>query len=259
MTEEDDSVGDDVLHAYVDGLLDARSSARVDRHLANNPEAAARVGAWQADTFALRRALAHKAAEPVPDALSPGRLSPPRRGRRSSGQAIAAGIAAAFLSGTGVGWLGRGPSEPHGLASLGQQAAVAQRVFEHDPHALDRVNGAPVLRVGFDATDRGRVVPAPDLRTAGYDLLGGRVIPTKQGSAALFIYRNHENQRIGVMVRLMIGIDTDAAMRPVPVDGATGYAWSRRGVGFSVVSGQDETRLHDIAEVVRKRTTGEGS
>ncbi len=254
MTETSPRYEDDALHAYVDGVLDDETRANVARYLATDPEAAARVKAWQADTVALRRALAAKAEEPIPDALLPHRLRPARRQDGWRRYAIAASIAVAFVSGTGAGWLGRGLPEAHGLASLGQQAAVAQQVFANAPQPLARTNGRPALQVGLDASNPGLPIAAPDLRAAGYTLLGGRLVPTKQGTAALFVYRREDNLRIGVMVRRMIGIDTDAALRQVPVDGAIGYAWSRRGIGFSVVSRQPQADLHAVADHLQTLT-----
>ncbi len=258
MTGTSSRYEDDDFHAYVDGLLDDDARANVERYLATDPRTASRVSGWQADTVALRQALAPKADEPTPYALLAHQLRPTQRENGWRRYAIAAGIAAAFVSGTSAGWLGRGSSEAHGLASLGQQAAMAQQVFAYAPQPLEQTNGQPALRVGLDAGNSGRAVAAPDLQSAGYTLLGGRLVPTKQGSAALFVYRNSDNLRIGVMVRRMIGIDTDAAMQEVPLDGAIGYAWSRRGIGFSVVSGQPQADLHGIADGLQKRTSYEG-
>jgi anti-sigma factor RsiW len=254
MTDTNSRYEDDDFHAYVDGVLDNEARANVEQYLATDPKTAARVSAWQADTVALRRALTAKVEEPIPYALLSHRLRPTRRDDGWRRYAIAASITAAFVSGTGAGWLGRGSPEAHGLASLGQQAAVAQQVFAYAPQALAQMNGQPALRVGLDASNPGRAIAAPDLRAAGYTLLGGRLVPTRQGSAALFVYRRKDNLRIGVMVRRMIGIDTDAAMRQVPVEGAIGYAWSRRGIGFSVVSRQPQADLHAVADHLQTLT-----
>lgn len=256
MRNDNQVVGDDDLHAYVDGFLDGAAQIRVERHLSAHPEAAARVAAWQANAAGLRRALSSKAGETVPDALDLANLVSTRGPYNRRGWGIVAGIAAAFLAGTGAGWLGRGSDELHGLASLTRQAAVAQRVFSSDPGAFDRNGKSAAMPVGYEGSSTGQVVQAPDLSAAGYALVGGRLVPTEQGSAAFFVYRNRANQRIGVLVRLMIGIDTDAPLRAVPALGMTGYAWSRNGIGVSLVSASQGSNLRPIAERLRDQTIG---
>ena len=62
-------IDDDLLHAFVDGRLDAATRAHVVAWLDANPEQAARVADWQAADQALRAAYEPVAQEPVPARL----------------------------------------------------------------------------------------------------------------------------------------------------------------------------------------------
>lgn len=62
-------IPDDQLTAYIDGQLDAATRARVERELADDPQAAERVSQLRAQAERLRAAYASVLAEPVPDRL----------------------------------------------------------------------------------------------------------------------------------------------------------------------------------------------
>ncbi len=83
-------VTEDELQAYVDGVLDGDTRARVAVWLADNPEDAVRIAAYGAQIAALRDAYDLILDEPVPPALrdalraapQPGAVAPDRRQHR---------------------------------------------------------------------------------------------------------------------------------------------------------------------------------
>jgi anti-sigma factor RsiW len=228
------------LHAFVDNRLSDEDRLRVGRRIASDPGTAARVAAWSADAERLRAALAFKAEEPLPRALDMRFLrerSSMSRETPFRWMAIPnlAALALALMVGAGAGWLLRGSDASHGLASLEQQAALAQRVFTALPRT-DFGAEANVQRVGWGGPRAAREIVAPDLSRDGYALLGGQYVPTDQGAAVMFLYANAAGERMSLFVRLMIGIDENAPLRPVSAAGVSGFAWSRAGVGFTLVS-----------------------
>ncbi len=246
-------VNEDDLHAYVDGRLDADGARCVARYLDANPEAAARTRAWQAGGEMLRAALAAKAAEPVPSRLNLARLAETRQARAWAPARIAATLALALGMGGAFGWWARGSDVPHGLAGLGAEAALTQRVYATSG-LVDFGPAAREQQLGFVGGAPVRAVQAPDLAGAGYRLLGGRLVPTAQGSATLFVYENAAGERISLFVRLMIGLDENASMRQVGSDGLAGFAWSRDGVGYSLISGAATPALRTLSDEVRRET-----
>ncbi len=246
-------ISEDDLHAYVDGFLSSDDIARVEDYLKTHREAAARVENWKHSREALRRGLAFKAQEPVPSALNVQRLAAARRARSWAPQRVAAGIVLALGIGMGVGWYAH-PDGSHGLASLGQQAALAQRVLVADagrPAEFSTTN--LTQRVGWTDEKLGHQVTAPDLSAAGYKLLGSRLVPTEQGAAPMFTYENAHGDRISIFIRLMVGIDTNASMRPIDGKDVSGYAWAHDGVGFGVVSSKPIPELRQLSNQVRSQ------
>ena len=257
MNNQASPIGEDDLHAYVDGQLDAERRATVERYLADHPDAAARIAGWQAGDQALRDALAWKLQEPVPAALNlarmvEGRLVEARQARRFGLWQIAAGVVLAFAIGSGSGWMARGPRASTGLAAVGLEAAAAYRVFATDPmHPVEFGAGQKVQLVRWVTRRLGRPVSPPDLSAAGYRLMGGRMLATQDGPACMFLYDNAQRQRITLFVRPMHKRDMNAAMRPMHVKDATGFAWARNGLGFGLFTGAPLPVLHELSNRAR--------
>jgi anti-sigma factor RsiW len=244
-------VTEDDLHAFVDGFLAPEERARVEHYLGAHPDAAARVAAWQDSTAMLRRVFNAKAQENLPGSLDLRRLAQARLERRWAPRQMAAGVALALCLGAGAGWFAHGSDPTRGLAGLGAQAAIAQRVFAADAtHPVEFGPGELKVRVGW-AGENDRPVKAPDLSSAGYRLLGGRRVATEQGSACMFIYADAQGNRISVFVRLMVGYDTNAPVRPLEASGVSGYAWSRDGIGYGLVSTANSPSLRALSDQVR--------
>src|SRR5262245_26893792 len=105
MVDREPPVGEDELHAYVDGELAADRRVAVEAWLASHADDAARVSAWRAQAYAIRAKYGAVADEPVPARFDLDKLA--RSGRRWSRFAAAA-VLAALIVGTTAGWFGRG-------------------------------------------------------------------------------------------------------------------------------------------------------
>src|SRR5271170_4917522 len=92
MTAIERPIGEDELHAYVDGFLGPERRLTVERYLGDHADAAARIAGWQAVGEALRNAAAWKFQEPVPAALNIARLAEARIAHRWGPWRIAASV-----------------------------------------------------------------------------------------------------------------------------------------------------------------------
>lgn len=252
MTGNERPISEDDLHAYVDGVLDQTRRADVERYLSEHPEAAARVDGWQVANEALRRAVAWKAAEPVPARLNVAHLANSRLGQRWVPWRMAASILVALAIGAGGGWMAHTPTPDSGIAAVVREAAMAQRVFASDHmHPVEFAADQQAQLVNWVSARLGRAVVPPDLSRSGYQLLGGRVVATEHGPASMFLYQNADGSRMTLFVRPMEKIDMNAKMEPVRTADTTGYAWAKNGLGFSLLANHPMTRLHDLANQVR--------
>jgi anti-sigma factor RsiW len=236
-------IGEDDLHAYVDGFLDPDRRSAVERYLGAHPEAAARVAGWQAASQALRDAVAWKGREPVPEGLSIARLLEARVARP--------GWAPWQAAASGAGWFAHGPSAPQGIMSVGMEAVAAQRVFASDPMRPVEFGMEHEPQMVTWLSDRlGRSVSPPDLSQSGYRLVGGRLLATQQGPACMFLYSNSQGDRITLFIRPMEQRSMNAPMQQLHENDATGFVWAHDGLGIGLVGSEPMPVLHTLSTQV---------
>ncbi len=218
--------------AYVDGCLGPDQKPEFMRRLAADPSLAARVEQWQAQNEAIRRTFDGKrigaargefeVESPAPVRVAPA--SPPRRefGRRrdSWGEDLRergpmrTGAAserarrrpfagrffrrgAAILVATALGLaLSAIPAPIDPSPQSAFVAFSAYRTFAGEPAEFSTAEAAALER--WLRPRLGGWVAVPNLRGAGFTLIGGRVIPGAHGPAAFVLYRDGAGTRIGL-------------------------------------------------------------
>ncbi|MBS0217407.1 MAG: anti-sigma factor [Proteobacteria bacterium] len=250
-------ISEDDLHAYVDGLLPAARCAEVEAYLARNPEVAERVARFGQQRDALRAALGPVVAEPVPPQLNLGQMVLSRRRSRWSDWRASAAACLLVLAGAGGGWVLRGAATDDrvGIGALAEEANDAYAVFASDlghPVEIPAADSATLVRWVEDRL--ARPISLPDLSTAGYRFIGGRVVATGHGPAGLLMYDNAQGSRIAVFMRPMVHADQNAPMARHRRGDALSFAWAENGMGYSLVGGPETaTKLHPIADEARRQ------
>jgi anti-sigma factor RsiW len=247
VTEED-------LHAYVDGRLAEDRSAGLRDYLAEHPDAAARVADYRAQRDGLRAAFLPIAQTPLPPRLDVRRMVEDRRGRFQSWR-LPAAASVALAIGLGGGWALRSAAAPpqNGVAALAREAADNYRVYAYDASRPVEIAAADQAKlVQWVSTRLQRPVTAPDLRQAGFQLIGGRLVATPHGPAAMFIYDSRQGQRLAVMIRPM-ALEKQTRMAEEADRGLGGVSWAEQGLGYSVIGASSARRLHPIAEQVHRQ------
>ena len=247
-------ITEDDLHAYVDQLLEPERRAEVTAYLDAHPDVARRVSAFAGQRDLLRSALAPIADEPLPPGLNLSRIIENRRRRPSPiWWAVAAML---FLSVGGLGgWVVRGSMQasPNGLAALAQEAADSFSVYAPDrvrPVEVRASDGAQLVQ--WLSNRLHQPIKVPDLTTAGYRLMGGRLIATSHGPAAMFMYDDDRGERLVVLTQPMAA-DQNAPMTPQSKGEVSGFAWADGGMGYSLVGQSAVESLRPIANEVRKQ------
>lgn len=247
-------ITEDDLQAYVDKALDGQRESEVAAYLAEHPDIARRTEIYNAQRTDLRAALAPIAAEPLPPNLNLAHMIAAQR--RSRWPQWAAAAAILLMLGGSTGWSLRGLSLPpsEGVGTLTREAAMNFNVYASDhirPVELRADDQAEFVQWASRQLDR--PVNVPDLAASGYRFMGGRLVATAHGPAALFMYDNDHGTRLVVLSRRM------AADRNMPMaehhDGAVaGFAWSRDGIGYSLVGIASPAVLHPLANEIRRQT-----
>jgi anti-sigma factor RsiW len=248
-------ITEDDLHAYVDQALEPERRREISAYLDDHPEVAKRVGAFTGQRDLLRAALAPIAEEPLPAALYLARMIENRRRRPSR---FGWAVAAALLLGIGGagGWITRGTLQaaPTGLVALAQEAATSYAVYapDHDRPVEMRASDMTQL-VQWVSGRLHQPVKVPDLTPSGYRLMGGRLVATAHGPAAMFMYDDDHGSRIVVLTRPMNGTDENAPMTPQAKGDVAGFSWADGGIGYSLVGQAPADSLRPLADEVRKQ------
>ncbi len=260
MSAADPTVREEELHAFVDGQLAPDRHAAIAAWLTTEPDAAARVQAWQAQRDALRAVFA--------DTSPPGARCDlirivTARTRRRQRFAWSAGAAAAIVLALGLGgaagWTMRGvppDRQTTALAVLEQEAFATHAVYAVDRRHPIEVGAAERDHLTQWLSNRlNRKVAPPDLTTAGWHLLGGRLLATERGgAAALFMYDNAKGERLSLVMRPMAA--DLAAPEPRWIGGAVnGSAWIAGGLGYAVVSAAPQAEIMAVARLVQHQSS----
>lgn len=250
---------EDEFQAFVDGVLDEATHARVEDYLVGHPEEAERIADYLAQRGELRQVLQPIAEEKVPPRLDLDRIlaagqAESRRPWFADWRAMAAGLVL-LLAGGASGWLLHGAPAPEsgGIAALAREAADNYAVYGADHvRPVELKADARDELVKWVSNRLQRPIAVPDLSTSGYRFMGGRLVATAHGPAALFFYDDDRGTRLAMLVRPM-EVDKNAAMTEHDLDGTGGIAWSKDGLGFSLVGPAPPALLHPLADEARRQ------
>lgn len=189
------------LHAYVDGHLDDADRQQIAHYLAAHPEIAEQVRHWQHDAQQLRAALSgalHLAPNPQ---LDPTFIRQSQRRQRSRHIATAAVLLIAVSVGGLGGWQARTYSLVRHMEPMAD-AVQAYRMFAlKDGMANDWTAGANHDAQSWLDQHFARADRIPDLASAGFKPVGGRMISTEQGAAAMLVYEGADGRRVSFYIR----------------------------------------------------------
>ncbi len=223
------------LHAFADGQLDSARTMLVEAWLAGHPEHRAQVEGWRDQTRQLHRVFDPALDEPVPARLIPASNSARWRHERKLAAVLW------LMLGSIAGFVLRGETGPHQLLSqtpysLPHQAAIAHAVYVPEVrHPVEVGADQETHLVGWLSKRLGAELKPPKLDSAGYRLVGGRLLPGDSGEVAQFMYENAVQNRLTLYVRPNAAMGSDTGFRYTRekdidvfywIDGRFGYALS---------------------------------
>lgn len=238
------------LHAYVDGQLDPARRAEIEAHLAANPQALARVEVYRKQNQTLHALFDPTLDEPLPAVLQ-GRQPP---GFNPQWQRVAAMIGVLAL-GLVMGYGLRGVTEPAvGPMALSKQAAFAHVAFVPEVlHPVEVSAKQEAHLVNWLSKRLGGDVRAPQLSGAGFDLMGGRLLPSEAGPAAQFMYQDNRGQRLTLYVKREPARDAETAFRFAKENGVSVFYWIDRDFGYALSGDVPKAELLKVAETVYRQ------
>jgi anti-sigma factor RsiW len=261
VTAQDQPIGDDDLHALIDGRLSPERKAMVEAYLSTQPALAADVAADMEISAQLRGRLAAKAEEPIPSRLRIAHLLAERRhaGMRPL-RAIAASIVL-VAAGAAIGWSANSylrPPIPKIEASASRDAFAAYRTFVVEKlHPVEVRADNEAHLVQWLSRRLGKPLSAPDLTAQGYQLMGGRLLPTDGGGpAAMFMYADQSGHRLTVYARTDVS-DRLAGFRFEQQGDLSAFSWVDRDLAYVVIAKAERPILQSVAEAVYRQLNAE--
>ena len=265
---------DELLSAWLDGELDADALGQVQAWLQDHPEDAARVRAWAADRDALRVRLDASLDQPLPQAWV-DRLSaaaaPAANEPHWWRRALVAGLMLA--SGLGGAWVQRHSAvDAVPMAAKAAPAAiepwVQRAVAAHAVYVPEQSHAVEVSVQQGDAAQRQQqqqhlsqwlskrlAMPVTlfNLRSEGFELVGGRLLPDTASPGAQLMYQRQDGQRVTVYV-LRHEAPPKAANAPdVRIETVAGLAamvWYEDGAGCALVGSLPRAQMSKLADVM---------
>ncbi len=265
--------GSELLHAYVDGELTLPERERVEQWLETHPEDANRVAEWQKQNDGLQALFAAKADEAIPEHLLSGEQPLDTGYVNSHRYSVLSYVAAAILFltiGSLGGWFGHDYIK-QSSSSSGLKYATTEKLTTHameahwvytpevrhpvEVNSNEQAHLAKWLSYRLEAP-----LTIPDLSTSGFQLMGGRLLPSSTGPAAQFMYESKEGSRITVYLSKL---DTKTQTQDPKANelafqfqktGTTqAFYWYDGPLGYAVIGDIEHKELSNIADQIYRQ------
>jgi anti-sigma factor RsiW len=237
------------IQAYVDGRLDSARHAEVKNYLAEHPDVAAQVRAYQDQNRMLHGLFDRVLDEPLPVRFTKATTT------RSRHKLFRTAAVFAWLSlGAVSGYLYRGEVSNTLMinAPFTERAAIAHVVYTAELlHPVEVGADQEKHLVQWLSKRLGHPLHTPDLSSFGYQLVGGRLLPgDAQGAAAQFMYQAKSGARLTLYVAVKDKGMAQTAFRIEKQDGQQVMYWVEDDLSFALIGEKDRNRLLTIARVV---------
>lgn len=249
MSRETDNITEKDLLAYADGQMEASRREAIEKHLGGDPAMAARVRDWQRQNEAINALYKNIASEAIPARLKPRRIAMELELRRTSWRKLAAAAALALVIGAAGGWFTHGMFGPGAgsATSLVQEAIAAHKLYSAEVLHPVEVRAAQSGHLEAWLSKRlDRTIAIPDLRFAGFALVGGRLLPAGASPAAQFMYEDNAGHRITLFI-IPVAEGAETAFRFVRHGSLESFYWTDEAKGCALVGDLPRDELHRLA------------
>jgi anti-sigma factor RsiW len=250
------------LHAFVDGELAPAEHAEIGELIAASPADLALVREIRELNEAIRSRYGGPLTEPAPSAAG-ARLARQAGGWRAWPRRLArpAAAAVALLGAAGAGYVARGLLEaPRAPETVFVATALgAHSVYVPEVRHPVEVKADEAHLVRWLAKRVGAAVRAPVLTSAGWKLMGGRLLPDQEGHpAAQFMYEDATGRRLTLYIRKETGLD-NTAFRFFERDGFGAFYWIDRPLAYALTGRLSRDELTTLANAVYGQLEGQGA
>ena len=245
-----------LMHALLDGELDAARTREIESHLSVCPSCAAELVSFREMRNAMRspklrlaapEALRRSIESAIPVSL-PRRVAEPSRRLLLKGFALGSALSAVAATGLTIAVMtpmmtaGVGPDQD----ILGQVVSAHLRSLQPDRLADVRSSDQRTVKPWFN----GKLAvapPVPDLSAQGFALQGGRLDYVDGKPVAAIVYRRSTH-----VINLFVAVEPGATHTPARSEAVQGFntqRWTDQGFRFVAISdvGDDELRNFHVS------------
>lgn len=250
------------LHAYLDGELDAPGCAELETWLETHPEDAERLEGWRRDREAMAALHQDLLSEAVPERMqaavrqTPETQETPQKQGSGSWMRAAASVVL-LVAGAVAGWIAHDVTAPSPETSA-QNGFVRNAVSAHVVFTKERSHAVEV-KAGKEKDEKhlvrwlskrlGRPLDPPLLTTAGFSLVGGRLVADDGGPAAQFMYQDESKNRLTLYVRNARNAE-NTAFRIVTDREVSAFYWIDKTYAYALIGKVDRDKLVPLGELV---------
>jgi anti-sigma factor RsiW len=237
------------LHAYADGEIAGQESRALDERLAGDPEARAKVEAWQR-----QKSLLKEAFDPVLDETVPAQIKAALRHHRGfslSPYAIAAALVL-LLIGAGAGWFTSLQMNAPKAMQFADLAIEAHEIYTREQrHAVEVAANDSEHLTSWLSKRIGEKLVIPDLSARGYTFLGGRLLAAGTQPAAQLMYEDQAKRRITIFLTAnQAGAESKFIVEEK--HGITACYWLDGPLGFVIAGEESRDDMMALAHMVYK-------
>jgi len=143
------------------------------------------------------------------------------------------------------------------LVNLVQPAVFAHAVYTTDDHFPVEIQAEQKDVLSNWLSERMHTsIRAPDLAGLGFDLVGGRLLPSTNRMAAQFMYQDAGGERITLYVRRIAWENQQAAFQYYEAEGVGVFYWIEGPMGYALSGSLGKKRLIAIAEAAQDSFAG---
>ena len=142
---------------------------------------------------------------------------------------------------------------------LAEEAIAAHTIYAAEQrHAVEVGANDKDHLLGWLSKRIGLTLVAPDLTAEGFELVGGRLLPAGQKTAALLLYEDAKGNRISIYVTAE-GEEKAKGIYRLETGGASAVYWLDKGWGCAVVGTLPQEQLLDVGrKAYRQLLAGAG-
>ena len=140
---------------------------------------------------------------------------------------------------------------------VAERAAVAYSTFAPEVrHPVEVVAAQQDHLVAWLSKRLGTQVKAPVLTSAGFSLVGGRLLPDSTIPAAQFMYEDKQGRRLTLYVRIDRRHIEKTAFRWTTLTGVEGCYWLDGAVSYAIAGEMSRDELKPVAKLIYQQVEG---